>query len=86
MARGMGLKAMTQEQQFLTDLVEMASALQGLDEWWSDKFEEEKLQAQELFKQAGALKDKYALTRRVLSYYESGMGGCMRPCRTNLAT
>jgi len=63
------------EQDLITYLAGMSQCLHSHDDWWSGKFKEDSIQAQNLFTHDAELKDKYDFVRRVLSYYESGMGG-----------
>ena len=64
------------EQALVTYLSKLSKCLQA-DQWWSEKFDQDSIEAQNLFNREADLKDKYALARKVLSYYEGGMGGLL---------
>lgn len=63
------------EQVLITYLADISECLHPHDDWWSEKFKEDSIQAQNLFDRDAESKDKYDFVRRILSYYESGMGG-----------
>jgi hypothetical protein len=63
------------EQELITYLADMSRCLHSHDDWWSEKFNADSIQANNLFNRDAELKDKYDFVRRILSYYESGMGG-----------